>query len=237
VNKSNNDTKIKDILEEVRKSFPRLENWTGIYPTKYMRTLVAKAYEQVMEFSRTATEYFSSFLSKSPRFSCSKKVNGSAIGRLTMAIITPSSMGIDKAAAVIHKTLAEINSEAMYGLHGRSQNIETQVVSSGKNIDQLKAEAISLKAEAINSSERLKRMEATNDLLRRYLQEQKEQFEAYKRSVERAHPSDLSTKVYYLTISTVRVQQEDQQRLKTLEEDLGVRFCIAFISVPVLTLY
>jgi regulator of replication initiation timing len=216
-------------LEEVRKSFPRLENWTGIYPTKNMRTLVAKAYEQVMEFSRTATEYFSSFLSKSPRFSCSKKVNGSAIGRLTMAIITPSSMGIDKAAAVIHKTLAEINSEAMYGLHGRSQNIETQVVSSGKNIDQLKAEAIS-------SSEKLKRMEATNDLLRQYLQEQKEHFEAYKRSVERAHPSDLSTEAYYLTISTVRVQQEDQQRLKTLEEDLGVRFCITFISVAVLTL-
>ena len=87
-----------------------------------------------------------------------------------MAIIAPSSMGIDKAAAVIHKTLAEINSEAMYGLHGRSQNIETQVVSSGKNIDQLKAEAISLKAEATSSSERLKRMEATNDILRQYLQ-------------------------------------------------------------------
>lgn len=82
-----------------------------------------------------------------------------------MAIIAPLSMGINIAAAVIYKTLAEINSEAIYGLYGRLQNIETQVVSSGKNIDQLKVEAISLKAEAISSSERLKRMEATNDLL------------------------------------------------------------------------
>ena len=64
------------MLDEVRKSFPRLENWTGIYPTKNMRTLVAKAYEQVMEFSRTATKYFTSFLSKSPSFLALRRLMG-----------------------------------------------------------------------------------------------------------------------------------------------------------------
>ena len=68
-----------------------------------------------------------------------------------MSIIAPPSIGVDKAAALIHKTLAEINSEAMYGLHGRSQHIETQVVKSGQTIEQLEAQVTS-------SNEKLKEL-------------------------------------------------------------------------------
>lgn len=96
-----------------------------------------------------------------------------------MAIIAPPSIGVDAAAALIHKTLAEINSEAMFGLHGRSQKIETQVVKSGQTIEELQAQVIS-------SNEKLKRMEATNDILLVYLKEQKEKFEVYKKEVEGA---------------------------------------------------
>lgn len=64
VNKSNNDMKIKDLLDELRKSFPRLENWSHMYPTQPMRVLVANVYDQVTEFSRTAAKYFARFWSK-----------------------------------------------------------------------------------------------------------------------------------------------------------------------------
>jgi hypothetical protein len=64
VNKNNNDTKIKDLLDELRKSFPRLENWSYMYPTQPMRVLVANVYEQVTEFSRAAVKYFTQFWSE-----------------------------------------------------------------------------------------------------------------------------------------------------------------------------
>ena len=52
-----------DLLDEIRKSFPRLENWSQIYPTQTMRGLVATVYDQVTAFSRAAVEYFSHFWS------------------------------------------------------------------------------------------------------------------------------------------------------------------------------
>ncbi|KUJ17982.1 uncharacterized protein LY89DRAFT_717619 [Mollisia scopiformis] len=189
VNKSSNDIKIKDLLDDMRKSFPRLENWADIYPTTTMRKLVADAYEQVIEFSRAATEYFTHFLT-----------------RFTLAIIAPPSTGVDKIAALIHKTLAEINSEAMYKLHGRSQDIQTQVNKSGQHIEELKAQ-VTISGEKIQKLQvYAERMEDTNDWLRRALQEQSDKFDAYKKEVEQ------------------RAQQEDEQRLKTLEEELGVTF-------------
>ena len=87
-------------------------------------------------------------------------------------------MGIDKIAASIHKNLAEINSEAMYGLHHRSQKIETQVVSSAETIQQLKTQAD--EAAIVR-----KRMETTNDELCIALQEQRRKFDAYVQEVQR----------------------------------------------------
>lgn len=96
-------------------------------------------------------------------------------------------MGIDKVAALVHKTLAEINAEAMIGLHGRSQHIDLQVVKSGQTIEKLQ--------ERINeSNEKLQKLqvqaektEKHNELLQRALKEQTDEFEAYKRDVDRRH--------------------------------------------------
>lgn len=98
----------------LRKSFPKLENWKDIYPTQTMRVLVSEAYEQGISFCRVASEYLTRFSSKSPLTLRITTSNYFTPERVAMAIISPPSMGIDKAAALIHKTLAEINSEAMY---------------------------------------------------------------------------------------------------------------------------
>lgn len=94
-----------------------------------------------------------------------------------MAIFSPPSIGVDRTAALIHKTLAEINSEAMYGLHGRSQHIQQTTEE--------------LRAEAVSSNERLKELESHNRILlglleqhKELLQEQREGFSAYKKEVE-----------------------------------------------------
>jgi hypothetical protein len=63
VNKTENDNGLLEHLEQIRKSMPILEKWTGIYPTDEMRELVADAYHKVIEFSRAATEYFCLFWS------------------------------------------------------------------------------------------------------------------------------------------------------------------------------
>lgn len=64
MNKSNNDKKIMGLLDDLRKSFPRLDSWNQIYPTDEMRDLVAAVYNQVTEFSMAVAEYFSRFWSK-----------------------------------------------------------------------------------------------------------------------------------------------------------------------------
>jgi hypothetical protein len=96
-------------------------------------------------------------------------------------------VGVDKIAASIHKSLAEINSEAMYGLHHRSQNIETQVITSGATIQQLKCQAD-------EDARAKKRMESTIDALLFSLSEQEKKFEAYVEEVkrERDFPSSMS---------------------------------------------
>jgi hypothetical protein len=185
VNKSNNDTKIGDLLEEVQKSFPRLENWPDIYPTPTMRSLVVTAYKQVIEFSRSAAKYFAHFFGEYHPFVLSGKAEYSIIVRLALGIIAPSSLGINKVAALIHKTMAEINSEAMYGLHGRSQNIETKVVNSEQMIERLEAEVASSNEKLSALQLHAKRMEANNDLLRQYLDKQKTEFDEYQKEVER----------------------------------------------------
>ena len=95
-----------------------------------------------------------------------------------LAILQPPSMGVDKIAASIHKSLAEINSEAMYGLHHRSKNIETEVITSGATIQQLKVQA---DADTVTKM----RMERTIDALLSSLSEQEKKFAAYVEEVKR----------------------------------------------------
>jgi hypothetical protein len=113
-------------------------------------------------------------------------------------------MGIDKTAASIHKNLAEINSEAMYGLHHRSQKIETQVISSAETIQQLKTQAD--EAAIVR-----KRMETTNDELCIALQEQRRKFDAYVQEVQRK--CDFAEK-YALYIHTILTSSQEGSNKK-----------------------
>jgi hypothetical protein len=61
VNKTKNDTRVVEHLEEVEKLLPTLDVWRDIYPNPTMRDLVAEAYQQVLAFSRAATEYLTRF--------------------------------------------------------------------------------------------------------------------------------------------------------------------------------
>ena len=117
VNKARNDSKISELLLELQKSFPRLDDWTKIYPTSAVKLLVAEVYKQVIIFARTASTYFT-------RFST----------RLWSAVGRPPSLGIDRTVATIHAKLAEVNSETMIELHKRSQNIYITVKESDKRI-------------------------------------------------------------------------------------------------------
>ncbi|KAI1337336.1 hypothetical protein F5Y15DRAFT_418098 [Xylariaceae sp. FL0016] len=107
VNKVENDSKIMDMLSEIRQSLPRLDNWDSIYPTDPMRVLVAKAYVQIMDFAREATQYMSR----------TRK-------RYTAALFPGVNSDFDATATAIRATLADISNEAMYGLHIRSQKTE-----------------------------------------------------------------------------------------------------------------
>lgn len=64
VRKVRNDTSVGEIFDQLSKSLPRLETWKFIYPNESMGELVAKAYVQVIIFSRQATEYLTSSWSK-----------------------------------------------------------------------------------------------------------------------------------------------------------------------------
>lgn len=64
LNKSSNDIKISAMLDEMRKSFPQLDDWVKIYPTQAIKVSVVEVYKNVIEFSRTASIYFNRFSSK-----------------------------------------------------------------------------------------------------------------------------------------------------------------------------
>jgi len=64
VNKSGNGSKIGDLLFELQKSIPQLDDWVTIYPTTTIKTLVAEVYKQVIIFARDASIYFTRFSSK-----------------------------------------------------------------------------------------------------------------------------------------------------------------------------
>ncbi|EED20798.1 hypothetical protein TSTA_039920 [Talaromyces stipitatus ATCC 10500] len=117
VNKSANDSKIGDLLFELRRSFPKLDDWTSIYPTSNMKMLVTEVYKQVIEFARDASLYYTQFIT-----------------RLWMAIGNPPVRGIDKIATRIHQKLAEVSSEATMLLHRRNQSIQGTVENNNARL-------------------------------------------------------------------------------------------------------
>lgn len=64
MNKSGNDKKMADLLVDLQKSIPQLDEWTDIYDTPPMKTLVIEVYKQIIDFTRTASIYFTKFSSK-----------------------------------------------------------------------------------------------------------------------------------------------------------------------------
>lgn len=64
MNKSGNDTKMATLLIDLQRSFPQLDEWTNIYDTPPMKTLVVEVYKQIIDFTRTASIYFTQFSSK-----------------------------------------------------------------------------------------------------------------------------------------------------------------------------
>ncbi|KAK4446489.1 hypothetical protein QBC34DRAFT_331299 [Podospora aff. communis PSN243] len=112
VQKTKNDTRIVEHFAEIRKSLPRLDVWQDIYPTDTMRRLVGDAYLNIVNFSRAATEYFTHFWH-----------------RLYLAINPLASASFEDIVNGLHRTLAEINAEAMIGLHDTSRTIKKSVLS------------------------------------------------------------------------------------------------------------
>ncbi|MCJ1438053.1 hypothetical protein MMC27_007440 [Xylographa pallens] len=121
INKGGNDSKIADLLGDLRKSFPQLSDWKKIYPTVSIKTLVAEVYKQVIDFARDASLYFTHFST-----------------RLWRAIGRPPSMGIDNTVGAIRGKLAAVNAEAMIQLHKRTKNIDLTVQESHREIKKLK---------------------------------------------------------------------------------------------------
>ncbi|MCJ1385588.1 hypothetical protein MMC17_008711 [Xylographa soralifera] len=121
INKGGNDSKIAELLGDLRKSFPQLSDWKKIYPTVSIKTLVAEVYKQVIDFARDASLYFTHFST-----------------RLWRAIGRPPSMGIDNTVGAIRGKLAAVNAEAMIQLHKRTKNIDVTVQESHREIKKLK---------------------------------------------------------------------------------------------------
>jgi hypothetical protein len=136
VNKSGNDSRIATLLDEMRKSFPQLDDWTNIYPTPCMKLVVAEVYREVITFARDASVYFTKFSSKKPTPLRWELALICLAARLWMAIGNPPSMRVEKTASTIHGKLAEVTSEAMVQLHKRNQRIEITVQESKRTVEE-----------------------------------------------------------------------------------------------------
>ena len=60
MNKSENDTKVAEMLEDLENSFPRMEILFKVYATPKFAKLVAEVYKEGIFFAREATKYFCS---------------------------------------------------------------------------------------------------------------------------------------------------------------------------------
>ena len=99
------------------------------------------------------------------------KLTMKIIARLWMAIGKPPSIGVDKTTMKIHAKLAEVNSEATFQLHKRSQNIHILVEDSNTRIKDLRG-----------SNDELERL---NGVLARSLERLEDQHRKFVKEVER----------------------------------------------------
>ena len=58
VNKSINDVKFSDTIQDLNKSFPQLDQLSSVYPSTSMEICLALVYKDVILFARQATDYF-----------------------------------------------------------------------------------------------------------------------------------------------------------------------------------
>jgi DNA-binding transcriptional regulator YbjK len=115
--------------------------------------------------------------------------------------------GFDEVIAEIYKTLAEINAEAMYGLHQRSQRIEEKAIESGKAILDLKCKAEAAEQDRQKLFTQNAELLERNKKLEAMLEEQRQ--------------------------NTQQREQEDEERmLHSFEDFLGVSYPLLVLFRP-----
>jgi hypothetical protein len=120
VNKDNNDQRMAELLERMAKSFPHMDVYMEVYPTRPITTAVVEVYKHIIEFSRTVSRYF---MRRRTRY-------WSAIGR-------PPALGIDPILASVHGSLAGLSAEAMVLLHKRGYQIQNTVDASHQKLSSM----------------------------------------------------------------------------------------------------
>ncbi|KAL8919901.1 MAG: hypothetical protein Q9172_004749 [Xanthocarpia lactea] len=145
-----NDDKFVNTLDELQKSFPRIEMAEELYSQASVREKVSKVYGQVILFAREATKYF----------------DAKPLVRIMKAFTSPAPLAVDKVVQDLHRCLAEVNAEMGFLLHGRvlhisNQNDDLRKLSNDikKQNEELKAEVKGLRAQndhVINQNEELK---------------------------------------------------------------------------------
>ncbi|KAK3984334.1 hypothetical protein QBC44DRAFT_337174 [Cladorrhinum sp. PSN332] len=199
--KTKNDNRVTEYLDGIRKSLPRLEVWKDIYPTDPMRDLVADAYLQVIEFSRSASEYLARFWL-----------------RFYLAVNPVATVKFEEAASGLHQTLAEINAEAMLGLHSNSKSIKEDTDQLLVQSEQLGEQNKRLLIQSKQDSSTLEELREQNSklLLQRKedsttLKQLRDQNEELKRQIQERALADQ-----------LREQQQDMRMLNAFQSFLGV---------------
>jgi hypothetical protein len=104
----------------------------------------------------------------------------------------------DEIATTIYKTLGEINSEALFGLHNRSLGIQDIAKSSERRIVELQLDSERTRLDLKSSQAEIQKLASQNEELKTQLLEQDKTFEESRR-------------------------QEDDSKFHALEDLLGVR--------------
>ncbi len=117
--------------------------------------------------------------------------------RLLLALFPLLGYDFYEISSEINKTLAEINEEAMYGLHQRSQRTEVQIVTSSKMIEELTRRTAKAEEDRKKLLQQIKELEAAHQRLITQNQELKDMLEQES-------------------------EQDDQRRLSSFQDLLGV---------------
>ncbi|KAK4159563.1 hypothetical protein QBC43DRAFT_326896 [Cladorrhinum sp. PSN259] len=166
--KTKNDDRIIKCLDDIRRALPRLDVWEDIYPTDEMRDLVSSAYLQVIEFSRKASEYFARFWL-----------------RFYLAINPAATTNFEDMATGLSQILAEINAEALFGLHGRSKSIQQTADQLKEDAEQAKLDRAKLLLQGEKAAETNNQLRSQNQVLQEQVKELKREIEERTREDQR----------------------------------------------------